>query len=176
MAESVTVDGGAEPLMMGGHTFAMSVATDAGHVENAVNACSTCHIGLDTYDRPAGGDYDGDGSELGIQTEVDGLFDLLRPGLLALPGTTLSSHGYIEISSGGFTALNPDQKRALYNFNFAWKDGSKGIHNPSYAVQILQRSYYGVYGRPINQDYPDTDLRGPVQDFVEVAGTGWMVQ
>jgi hypothetical protein len=43
------------------------------------------------------------------------------------------------------------------------EDGSYGVHNTAYAVQLLQRSYYGVYGRSIQQDYPQIALRGPVQ-------------
>ena len=44
-----------------------------------------------------------------------------------------------------------NQKYAFYNTNMAWEDGSAGVHNPSFIVQMLQRSYFGVYGRPIEQ-------------------------
>ncbi|MCX7015112.1 MAG: multiheme c-type cytochrome [Candidatus Sumerlaeota bacterium] len=153
---------GAEPPTVGEHTFAMAVDTPQGEVNNVVNVCDGCHAGLSDYDRPARGDYDGDGVVEGIQTEIEGLFDLLQPGLLALGGTSVDPDtGKISITSGGFAALTEAQKSALYNYNFVMEDHSEGVHNAAYAVQLLQRSYWGVYGRPISKDLPGIKLRGP---------------
>lgn len=170
MAE--TPDGGPgiiETPLVGGHSYAMrdTLGNDdpSDDIINVENACQQCHLTLDTYDYPAKGDYDGDGVTEGTQSEVAGLFELLRPGILdTMPGTSVGSNGKINITSGGFGQLTPDQKKALYNYNFVWLDGSYGVHNTSYAVQLLQRSYFGVYGVSILVDYPDIDLRGPVQD------------
>lgn len=153
---------------VGGHTFAMrhspNPADPSQDIINAENACASCHSGLtDTYDYLARGDYDGDGQRKGIQSEVRGLLELLQPGLLALPGTSLGADGSISTNAGGFAQYTDDQKRALYNYNLVAKDGSLGVHNTSFAIQALQRSYFGVYGRSILDDFPNIDLRGPVQ-------------
>ena len=148
---------------MGGHTFAMS--DDANTTINVVNACQECHSGLETYNRKARGDYDGDGVVEGIQDEVKGLLDILGEGILArFAGTSIDPvTGRITISSTDFGKLTTNQKGALYDFNFVWSDGSFGVHNTSYAVQLLQRSYFGVYGEWIKIKYPKMVLRGPVQ-------------
>lgn len=152
---------------VGEHSYAMrdhGVAEDPNDdLINAANACAICHSGLDTYDRLARGDYDGDGAVEGIQTEVTGLFDLLRPRILtSMPGAEVSAEsGKIELGSADFEALGPLQREALYNYNFVWEDGSLGVHNTSYAVQLLQRSYFGVFERSISSDFPQIELRGP---------------
>ncbi len=164
--------------LVGGHTYAMraeGAEKNGGDIINAVNACGSCHIGLDTYDYPAEGDYDGDGTIEGTQTEVAGLFDMLRAGILANYTGASDNDGNISMSSSNFNNLNDDQKRALYNFRMLWEDGSMGIHNTAYTVQLLQRSYFGVFGHPITDDYPDMYLRGPVQEIVDNAGEGWTI-
>ncbi|MCL5270037.1 MAG: hypothetical protein M1457_05690 [bacterium] len=152
---------------VGGHTYSMrddmGTADTSDDLLNVANACGGCHGGLANYDRQARGDYDGDGAIEGIQTEMQGLFDLLKPGLMAFAGTTEDSVTHrININSAGFKNLTEGQKGALYNYNFVIEDGSYGIHNTSYAVQLLQRSYQGVYGRLITDDYPNIALRAPV--------------
>lgn len=181
MAEpSQSGSGVTNPPAVGAHTF--SLRDEMGTPEttddelNVANACTGCHSSVTTdYDRRARGDYDGDGVREGIQTEVRGLFDILRPGILAFPGTTINTETQvISIDSTGFASLTPNQKRALYNYNFVLKDGSFGVHNTSYAVQLLQRSYLGVYGRIISEDYPDMALRGPlVETRVEADWTSY---
>jgi hypothetical protein len=148
---------------MGGHTFAMR--DDANTTINVVNACQECHGGLATYNRKARGDYDGDGVVEGIQDEVKGLQAILREGILArFSGTSIDpASGRIAISATDFDKLTTAQKGALYDFNFVWVDGSYGVHNASYAVQLLQRAYFGVYGEWIKIKYPKMVLRGPVQ-------------
>lgn len=176
MADGVGESGDLTPPLVGEHTFKM---TDHGAdgVHNAVNACATCHSGLDTYDLRATGDYDGNGIVEGVQTEVSGLLDILREGILeTMPGTSASAAGSISIGAGDFASLSDDQKRAIYNFNFVSNDGSLGIHNTAYAVQLLQRSYHGVYGRPITEDYPNMALRGPVQEITSAESILWMLR
>ncbi len=168
------------PPKVGGHTFSMrddmGTPDESDDVINVENACDSCHFGLDTFDMALGDDYDGDGIAEGVQTEVKGLLNLLEPGILStFPGTSESEIGKINITSAGFGTLTTDQKRALYNYNFVVMDSSFGIHNTSYAVQLLQRSYFGVYGRSIIQDYPNITLRGPVQAPVQVTPDLWMI-
>src|SRR5690606_21528110 len=107
-----------------------------------------CHPSLtDSYERPAFGDFDGDGTTEGTQTEVLGLLEILKDGIIAnIPNTSWNSAtNAISISSGDFGNLSDDQKRVLWNYNFVVYDGSLGVHNTAYAVQLLQRSYFGVY-------------------------------
>ena len=157
---------------IGDHTFSMRDEATGGI--NAENTCGQCHKGLTTYNRTAWADYDGDGKVEGIQTEMHGLFDILRAGILAkFPGASVDSAGKISITSSGFAKLTVAQKRALYNYNFVWEDGSFGVHNTSYAVQLLQRSYLGVYNRSITEDYPRIVLRGPVPERPPTGTGSW---
>lgn len=178
MAESPAGDGEAAPPLVGEHTFLMRDTGDPEDPDddlvNPVNACGDCHIGLETYDLIADGDYDGDGLVEGTMTEVDGLFALLEPGILEWEGTSMGSHG-ISIGGGDFANLTAQQQYALYNFNLIYRDGSRGVHNTAYSVQVLQRSYYGVYGHSILRDYPHIYLRGPVQDPVVEGKAYWAV-
>jgi hypothetical protein len=65
---------------VGGHTFNMQVNDvddpDFGF-QNVANSCAVCHTGLTTFNRPAGGDYDGDGTVEGVQDETEGLLDVV---------------------------------------------------------------------------------------------------
>ena len=129
--------GNIEPATVGEHSYAMrdEMGTEdpSDDVLNVENTCATaaCHPGLESYDRTAFGDYDGNGTTDGIQTEVRGLFDLLRTGILAnMAGTSVSEEtGKIGIGSSDFDNLTDNQKRALFNYNYAVEDGSFGIHN-----------------------------------------------
>jgi hypothetical protein len=73
---------GEEQAMVGGHTFDVR----AGNVENS-NACTACHQGLETFNRTAYGDFDGDGIVEGIQDEVDGLDALVRGAISTAAGS-----------------------------------------------------------------------------------------
>lgn len=89
---------------VGGHTFKVRT----GNVEN-LSACTGCHDGLQTLNRTAFADFDGDGIIEGIQDEVAGLFNLVAGALSqkaaslwptqtagAAP-TIVGSHGRIRI-------------------------------------------------------------------------------
>ena len=153
------------PAKVGGHTMSMrDESLNTTYSLNVINACDSCHAGLATYDRPARGDYDGNGKKEGIQTEVKGLMTILRDNILGkIAGTSIDSTGAISIGSAAYAKLALGQQGAIYNYNLVSNDGSFGVHNASYIVQLLQRSYYGVTGRPINKDYPKMVLRAPVQ-------------
>ena len=139
---------------LGGHTFRMR----QGAATLATAACATCHPGLDTYDRRMGRDFDGDGLALGVQTEVSGLLEIVYAALSAADtGRGLSRPG------GALTpvAVSPDSARttpllrqAAYNYNFVVTDGSLGIHNTTYAVQLLQRTYGQLTGIPFRTAFP----------------------
>jgi hypothetical protein len=72
-------------------------------------ACTSCHAGLDGFNRTAYGDYDGDGFLEGIQTEVTGLAALVQEELALRAGAlwpaetgggsavVVSFHGQIRV-------------------------------------------------------------------------------
>lgn len=140
---------GGEPLPghdeVGAHTFKM---TSADGVENLA-ACTDCHLGLATFNRPARGDYDGDGAVEGVQDEVQGLLDLLFQAILDSGVEWLGHYPYWK------NVTTEAQKAAIYNWSFVEHDGSLGVHNTPRAVQLLQLSYKDLTG----QEVPNADLR-----------------
>lgn len=133
-----------------GHTF-----------EPTVTACQQCHGSINSFDEiMALDDFDGDGSIEGVQSEVAGLMDLLVTALIdsfnANGITTTgwdadSLHGAIgtvkHARAPGDTLVVPVLWReAGYNWVFVLDDGSHGVHNPDYTVQLLQQSYKHLTG------------------------------
>ncbi len=119
-------------------------------------ACRTCHPSLDTFDRAAADDFDGDGTVEGFQTEVEGALARLEEAILAAPASTgavITFDGTDWLIDGDREAtdhLDPAADAALLRamFNHTWvrSDGSRGIHNPTYALQLLQRSFEELTG------------------------------
>ncbi len=134
---------------MGGHTWAMSwTDPDTSTDYDFVEACQQCHVGLDSFDRTANGDYDGDGDVEGVQSEVKGLIALLEA---LLP---VDSDGDWDLPlSDPPTTAELNMRGAAYNVEFVRDEGSFGIHNTKYAVQLLQTSYKAVTGNAV----PDAD-------------------
>jgi hypothetical protein len=171
------------PPPVGSHTWALSwdggtPGVPGDDVENAENACGSCHSGLTTLDRTARGDYDGDGTVEGVMTEVTGLLDILRPEILArFAGTSYDpDDDTISIGSTDFGNLTVEQKGVLYNYNIITNDKSLGMHNTSYAVQVLQRAYGYLTHVDLSVEYPDVDLRGGYQGILfefEDSVQGW---
>lgn len=112
-----------------GHTFEPTVA-----------ACENCHGQIADFDDiKALEDFDGDGTVEGIQSEVAGLLHMLEEALVA---DGLDTTGVGVASALGDTARSTyKQREAGYNYMFVEDDQSHGIHNPDYAVQLLQQSY-----------------------------------
>jgi len=140
------------------HTFKIDPA-------NAKNACGSCHEGLDTFNRTAAADYDGDGTAEGIQDEVQGLAELVKGAIdskLAAEGkyaTFESGSGKVKWKNANGELSEEAPSEALYNaawnYFFVEFDGSRGIHNPVYAIQLLQQSYKTVTG----EDVPNAVIR-----------------
>ena len=127
-------------------------------------SCAPCHGALARLDAPARGDYDGDGKVLGLVTEVAGLLGLLRQelerqirarGVRDAGGATAESFGIaaervvlvsaacepLRAPRGGPRSLLPEAPllhKAAFNFLLVVRDGSGGLHNPQYAVKLLQ--------------------------------------
>jgi hypothetical protein len=153
----------AEPIegaenFMGEHTWAMhwnggtpdSVSTEDD--EDNIAPCQECHVPFGesfsdkVYYDPVNGtaDHDGNGITEGVQLEVRGLLDTLEAVLLA--DTTkflLRSSGDIRMRDSSVTLT---EASAVYNHNFVLEDKSMGIHNPAYAVAMLQTSIKALRG------------------------------
>jgi len=133
---------------LGEHTWRMR----DGATELAVGNCDRCHPGLTTFDRNLGRDFDGSGVAGGVQTEVSGLIEILHDALVAAdpqqglsrpegPGTPVTVADDLSLTTPGL-------RQAAYNYNFVVTDGSFGVHNTVYTVQLLQRTYEELAGVP----------------------------
>jgi hypothetical protein len=145
------------PTDSGGHSFRMKTKDG----KDNVNACRPCHADLKSFDRTAYGDYDGDGTLEGHQTEVHGLLLKTEEAIVKLvPGARKIGHAKGKIvfeGEGGKPVPTTDQKalQAAWNWLLVKLDKSQGIHNPSYVVQVLQSTYKAVTG----QDVPGARIR-----------------
>jgi hypothetical protein len=112
-----------------------------------VEACAYCHGTITDFEEiPASGDFDGDGTVEGLQVEVEGLIELLTEALVA---DGLDTVGTDVAGALGDTAKSTyTQREAGYNLVFVEDDGSMGVHNPRYAVKLLQQSYEFLTGNP----------------------------
>jgi hypothetical protein len=116
-----------------GHSFAPTV-----------EACAPCHGTLgDFSDVTAKLDYDGDGEIEGVQTEIEGLLALLEQTIIdasATPEARAALESDFEGQLGLATVTTVAQRKAGYNWAYVSFDGSEGVHNATYAVQLLQQS------------------------------------
>ena len=118
---------------IGEHTWNMR--DDGGTPENPsddtynVAACQQCHGPVNSFDDfTAKMDYDRNGAIESIQDEVE--------GLLHAVGVLLPPLGEPEVDvTPDFTAL---QLRAAYNHAFVEDDGSHGLHNAQFAINLLK--------------------------------------
>lgn len=121
------------------------IANFTGHdFQPHVEACQPCHGNLADFDDVrAKRDYDGDGQVEGVQSEVDGLAELLRETIIevsATPETAAALEENFEGSIGVADVTTMEQRAAGYNLLFVEFDQSHGVHNAAYAVQLLQQS------------------------------------
>lgn len=121
--------------------------------------CGKCHQGISNFNPEAKEDYDGNGKKEGFQDEVKGLMDAVRGAI----GKKLNG-GKFESGGGKFTFKDASGKAmkapddvymATYNLSLIEWDNSKGVHNPSFTVQMLQQSYKALTGK----DVPNAKLK-----------------
>ncbi|MEW6660883.1 MAG: ammonia-forming cytochrome c nitrite reductase subunit c552 [Bacillota bacterium] len=127
--------------------------------EQAEAACGSCHPGLTTFNRLALGDYDGNGKVEGIQDETKGLLKLLEKEINKR--LDHGKGGTFDSASGAFVFKNAQGEvipaaqvpveiyKAAWNWKLAKADGSYGVHNPIYTIQILQEAYKELTGQPV---------------------------
>lgn len=116
-----------------GHSFAPTV-----------EACRPCHGELEDFDGViAKQDFDGDGTIEAVQLEIAGLLAVLRQAIIDASATEearAALEADFEIKVGDVTLTSADQRKAAYNWTFVAFDGSSGVHNTTYSVQLLQQS------------------------------------
>lgn len=119
---------------VGGHTYKLYDAkTDFYYTKS----CEPCHGTMTSWDDLiAQSDYDNDGQQEPIRTEVAGLISMLRK---SLPPMGSEDVNYAEITTDR-------QKRAYYNLQLIENDGSLGMHNAKFAVDVLQKSIETMIG------------------------------
>lgn len=112
--------------------------------EADLKTCVSCHQGIDTFNMKAKEDYDGNGQVEGFQDEVAGLQELLKETIEeGLDGGSFAiSRGAIVFTKGEeeITDVPADLYHAAWNYFLTVNDGTKGLHNPEYVVQLLQQS------------------------------------
>lgn len=119
-----------------------------------VEACAPCHGTLtDFSDVSEKYDYDGDGDLTeGVQGEVEGLLVALEETILdasASPEQRAILEASFEDSLGSPRVTTVAQRAAGYNWAFVSYDGSKGVHNATYSIQLLQQSILSLNPRAL---------------------------
>lgn len=117
---------------VGGHSFRMhDEASNYDHVKG----CLGCHPGVSSFDDfMAPEDYDGDNTVEPWQAEVDGCIKNLR---IALPPAGVDSVAWGLIARD---SMNLNLRKAYFNYQMINNDGSRGMHNPFYTIQVLLTS------------------------------------
>lgn len=123
---------------------------DPGHLFSIENydSCSQegCHEGDMTDGGQAEEDFDGDGQTENVTQEVEGLMQTLENAINEAAGSTsfASEQGDVVFEGGGRVSADDPAYQAAYNYLYVEKDGSRGIHNTQFTVQLLQDSIAGV--------------------------------
>lgn len=104
-----------------------------------------CHDQDMTQGGTAKEDYDGDGTKEKTVAEIEGLSETLKTAIEAKAGKFESARGQVAFAKGAV----PDQATyaAAYNYFFVLKDGSRGVHNTAFTVDLLTRSVRAVGGQ-----------------------------
>ncbi|MGE5436346.1 MAG: ammonia-forming cytochrome c nitrite reductase subunit c552 [Syntrophothermus sp.] len=115
---------------VGGHSF--RVTNPETGFDNT-RACQSCHGLKNSFDDfVAVSDYDGDGTIESYQNEVIGLSTILK----ALLPVTVDSTNYNTVV----------KRKAYWNYQMIANDGSNGVHNPKFAIDVLTKSIMAMGG------------------------------
>lgn len=121
------------------------IATFTGHsFLPTVEACAPCHGEIEEFtDVLAKQDFDGDMTIEGVQEEIVGLLAVLEQVIIDASPTQEGSDSLaadFESFIGDTLYTTRTMREAAYNWTFVSFDGSMGVHNTTYAVQLLQQS------------------------------------
>jgi hypothetical protein len=122
----------------GGHSFEVASAASGTNPPVYLTAvCVQCHGSITNFNFPTV-DYDGDGVVEGVQTEVANLMLQLA--------TLLPPVGVAKTNLSIDATWTPQQLKAAYNYLFVQSDGSYGVHNIAYTVDLLKASITDMGG------------------------------
>ncbi len=134
---ATTENGTPDRDKVGGHSFRMhNPETGYDHT----NSCTGCHGPKTSFeDFEAIWDFDGNGTKESVQEEIDGLIRLLR---IQLPPVGVDSIDWNLIKAND----NINEKKAYWNYQLIAYDGSRGMHNTQFAVDVLTKSILALEG------------------------------
>jgi hypothetical protein len=130
-------------------------------------ACTQCHPVGNDFNVTARADYDGNGIIEGVQTEFDSLMVQLSAAidakLTALTGVTPTtwSHTSTKYTNAvdGTKTFKSDASwdnvyKAAYHYILLSREGSHGVHNTGFAIDLLRKSIKALTGtNPPGADY-----------------------
>ncbi len=114
--------------------FLLSDGTTASYEDSTI---ASFDFGSIYYSGSAHGgtDHDGDGTVEPFQEEIDGMLDELKDRLTDKGVDFDSSLGLFDLEE--MAARTGTERAAAYNYDFVVEDGSLGMHNPIYVVNLL---------------------------------------
>ncbi|MCL5030492.1 MAG: T9SS type A sorting domain-containing protein [Bacteroidetes bacterium] len=120
------------------HQWSM-VDTTGGTPKDLVGGCVSCHGPITSFDDiKASSDWDGNGKIEGVQTEVQGMVNLLA-SLLPKDSNDPTSVAYRMYDSLKVKG-QPNIIKGIYTYYFVTEDKSMGVHNAKYTVSLLQKA------------------------------------
>ncbi len=120
-----------------GHTWGM-VDSLGNPTVSGLLACQPCHGPITKYtDIIAAADYDGNGKIEGVQTEINGLLNKLKA---RLPIDSLTGDVITMMKDSLKVKGNQKMVADIWNYWFVKEDRSIGVHNPKYAIALLQKA------------------------------------
>jgi PKD repeat protein len=132
-----------------GHTWKLyNEETGYYHTEK----CIDCHGPKTSWnDFTAKSDYDDDGTAESIPDEINGLLQLLR---INLPPNGIDSISWEMIRDSNDINI----KKAYFNYQLINNDGSKGMHNAAFAVDVLIKSIQAIGGQITSVGEPELNI------------------
>lgn len=134
----MTTASGAHRNSLGDHSWKMRHTDDNGTTHDLIEACNSCHAGINSFADIKGADYNMNGVIQPFTEEVHGLLTMLAG---ALPPVGEPTINWQEIDNDDI-----EMKGAYWNYRYVYSDQSLGIHNPKYVVALLQRSISSITG------------------------------
>lgn len=119
----------------------LAMVDTLGGQHDLIGACVECHGPITHFnDILASYDYDRNGVIEGLQTEVQGLLDILKSRLPVDATGEPIGGGTVTAADSAAIANRPDFVQGIWTYYFVRNDKSLGVHNPKYAVALLQKA------------------------------------
>jgi len=120
------------------HSFSMTDTTYATGVWKPTQVCVGCHGEIEDFnDIRAFYDYDRNGVIEGVETEIQGLLNILKS---RLPIDTTTGEPVTMLKDSLKVKNRFDYVSGIWNYYMVKNDGSMGMHNTKYAVRLLYKS------------------------------------